>query len=744
MIDQWFRQAVANHQQGRLAEAERLYRAILAQKPGLAEVLHLSGLVALQTGRYAEAAETLGRAVKADPRNPAYLMNLGAAQQGLSRNAEALSTYDRALALKPAAVEGLNNRGNVLRALGRPEQAIESFDRAIALKPDYAKAYGNRGNALYDLGRHQAAIEDYGRALTLAPGYPQALFNRGNALQALHRYEEALADYDRALAARPDFADVLNGRGAALHRLGRREEALESYDRLLTLQPDHVAALNNRGTLLRELGRFEEAATAYKRLIALSPDHEFALGMLHRARISTCDWTDHARTVEAIVAGVRAGRLADLPSTFLAVSSSASDQLACARAYAAARHPPASPALWTGEAYGHDRIRLAYVSADFRHHVVAQVLAGLFEAHDRAAFDVTAISLGPDDASPIRKRLEAGFETFIDARGLGDEAVAGLIRARETDIVIDLQGYSGDSRPGIFAHRPAPLQVNAIGHAGTMGASYYDYILADRRAIPEGLAGAYAEAVVSLPGSFLVNTLGIVPAPRGPGRADEGLPDEAFVFCCFNDAYKITPQVFEVWMRLLNAVPGSVLWLRIGTQAGRANLRREAEASGVNPDRLVFAEPRPDVAEHLARQGLADLFLDTLPYNAHAMACDALLAGVPIVTCMGEAFASRVAGSLLHTAGLSELAVDGLAKYEAVALRFATSPGWAATLRERLAAARKEGPLFDARLYARHLEAAWRAMHERRGRGLAPEAIEASLPGSALDRRGRPSEMTSG
>jgi predicted O-linked N-acetylglucosamine transferase (SPINDLY family) len=385
----------------------------------------------------------------------------------------------------------------------------------------------------------------------------------------------------------------------------------------------------------------------------------------------------------------------------------------CAERYIADRHPPAPVPLWRGERYRHDRIRVAYLSADFHDHATAHLAAGLFEHHDRARFETFAVSFGPDDRSAMRQRLERAFGRFIDVRGKTDQAIAELVRRHEIDIAVDLKGVTLGARPGVLARRPAPLQVNYLGYPGTMGAPYIDYLIADAFVVPPDGEGAYSEKVVRLPDCYQINDATRPVAQAPPSRAQAGLPPDAFVFCCFNNNYKITPDLFDVWMRLLRAVEGSVLWLLEGNAHAPGNLRREAQARGVAADRLVFAPRLADLDAHLARHRLADLFLDTHYCNAHTTASDALWAGLPLLTCAGATFASRVAGSLLHAVGLPELVTHSLADYEALALTLARDEILLADVRDRLARNRLTVPLFDTARTTRAIEQAFTAMWER-------------------------------
>ena len=651
-----FQQAVALHKQGRLAEAEPIYREILAREPAHFGATHLLGLLQYGKGELASAAELMKQAIGLAPRAP----------------------------------EPHSNLALVLQALRRPDEALASCERALALRADF----------------------------------PEAVNNRANALLELNRFAEALAGYDHALRLRPNFVQAQNNRGTALRGLGRPAEALESYDRALQLWPDYPDALNNRARLLRDLKRYDEAVPTLTRLLTVQPATPFAPGMLLDARLQTCDWAPLlAGGPAAIEAAIARGERADAPFSFISHSTSPSLQRRCAEIFVADQHPP-MPALWRGERYAHDKIRLCYLSADFHAHATAYLMAELFEMHDRERFEVTALSFGPNDGSPMRARLEAAFVgRFVDVGGKSDAEVARLMREQEIDIAVDLKGYTAGNRAGIFAHRGVPVQVAYLAFPGTMGAPFIDYVLADRHVVPPGDETFYSEQIVRLPDSYQANDRKRSIAEPTPTRAELGLPDNGFVLCCFNNNYKIRPAIFDIWMRRLSETEGSVLWLLHDNDAAQANLRREAERRGVAPDRLVFA-PRLPLDQHLARHRAAALFVDTLPYNAHTTASDALWSGLPVLTVSGETFASRVAKSLLHAVGLPELATNNLTDYEAVLRRLMAAPAELAALRARLAKALPTAPLFDTDRLRRHIEAAFIQMHDRHRRGMAPQGFD--------------------
>jgi protein O-GlcNAc transferase len=684
------------------------------------------GNALLSKGEPQQALASFDRALRLKSDYVVALYNRGNALRELRRFDAALDSYERVLRLKDDHVPALNNSGLALLELGRPEDALAAFERAAELDPRFADAPRNRGAALLKLARVQEAIECYGsllqwapkdadawcghgnallalkrlndalasytKAVELDPAHVDALINRGHVLQSLQRSAASLSDYEQALRLAPDSLLALNNSGNALLEMGNAEAALTRYDRALKLSPEAPDTLYNRGAALRELKRYEESAQSFADLLRIAPDHDYALGNLFHLRMDYCSWSEYESLARQLHEALAKKRKVINPLSLL-LSDSPELHLACAQAFVADKYAedlslgPCAPYLSREprEEGRERRIRVAYVSADFCEHPVSHLFVGALERHDRERFELIGVSLRAGEGGAFEQRVRGAFDRFIDVTGRSDREVAELLRGLQVDIAVDLMGFTQSMRLGIFAHRCAPVQVNYLGYAGTLGAPYIDYLLADEVVIPAAEEPWFSERVVKLPHCYLPNDdrreIGACPT-----RAQAGLPETGLVFCAFTNAYKINPPVFEIWMRLLREVPGSVLWLRGMTAAARGNLQREAQLRGVEPERLVFAPHVADMAEHLARQGLADLYLDTLPYNAHSTACDALWSGVPVLTCAGRSFAGRVAASALTAVGLPELITHSLEEYERKAIELAQNP------RAVAGAARAAGP----------------------------------------------------
>ena len=673
-----FQEGLALHRNGQLAQAQEIYQHVLKLQPKHFEALHLLGVIAAQSRNYAQAVDFISRSIEINP--------------------------DNAIAYA--------NRGNALRDLGRYQAAIESYDQAIAKKPDYATAHFNRGLALHALKQHQAAVDSYNQSIAIKPDAIETYFHRGLALFELMQYQAAIESFDKTIALKPDSAEAYYNRANALYQLKQYSAAIESYDKVIAIRPAAADAYYNRGLALRDLKQYQGAIESFVRVSAINPDHEFLIGTRLYTKMCICDWRDADNQIAELMQKIQRNQKAINPFSFLALSTSLSSQRKAAEIWVKERHPAKFELARILKQAKGVKIRVGYFSADFHNHATAYLMAELFEQHDKSRFELVAFSFGPDMRDEMRTRLEAAFDKFIDVRYQSDQAVALLSRSLAIDIAIDLKGFTQDDRVGIFSYRAAPLQVSYLGYPGTMGADYMDYLIADRTLIPEQSQQHYSEKIVYLPHSYQVNDTKREIADKVFSREELGLPETGFVYCCFNNNYKITPDTFDGWMRILKRVQGSVLWLLQDNPTAASNLRKEAAQRGVEPQRLVFAQ-RMALPEHLARHRAADLFIDTLPYNAHTTASDALWAGLPVLTCTGEAFASRVAASLLNAIDLPELITSTQEEYEALVIELATNPERLKTIRQKLDRNRLTTPLFDTHLFAQHIEEAYIKMYQR-------------------------------
>lgn len=742
---------------GRPAEALASFEKALELQPNLPEALYNRGVALADLQRYELALESYDRALVIQPEMISALMNRGIVLTHVGSLDEALASFDRVLVLQPSNIAAMNSRGLTLRALQRLPEAAAAYERALSLNPGYADArynlgvvlldqqrasealaafesvmaersndaelFNNRGVALWNLKRPAEALASFERTLAIEPQFVEAWGNRGLALDDLARSEEAIASFDMAISLSPRNAVAWKSRADVLRDIKNYDGAIESYTKALEIRPDYAEALINRGYIHWTSWQYEAGKVDVERGLALEPDYPYGRGEVLHTRMYSADWHDFAERKADLEQRVRAGERAVQPFVFQAIAETPEDAQACSRAWARHKYPQLSSAPFSqAERKGHEKIRVGYLSGEFRQQATAILMAGLYERHDRSKFEIIALDNGRNDNSPMRARLEKTFDKWIDIGALSDEEAAARIRAEEIDILVNLNGYFGEARTEVFSRRAAPVQVNYLGFPATLGAPYIDYIIADEVVIPAQDHPFYDEKVVTLPGSYQANDDKGRPMAAIPSRAQAGLPETGFVFCNFNTAYKLTPQTFDGWMRILKQVEGSVLWLLESPAPFADNLRAEAQKRGVTADRLIFAPDLP-TDQHLARLSLADLFLDGLPYNAHTTASDALWAGVPLLTQRGGTFPARVAASLLRSAGLPELVTENAADYEALAVKLATDAKSLGKLRDKLKTSRATCALFDTDLFRRRIEAAYTQMWQRWLAGEEPQAF---------------------
>ena len=666
------------------------------------------------------------------------LMHRGVALLQAADHAGAAECLARSIAIKPDFAEAHSNLGIALRALGRVNDSLQCYDRAIALAPGFLAAQLNKGVALHALGQHEQALVYFENVLASESENVSALFNMSLALLALGRLSKADESLERASQIAPNFAKAHEIRAGLLMSQQKHEAALPSLARAIELETDSVkraGLLVSMGNALKDLRRLEQSAKCFEQALECNPSHEFLLGMVAYAKQTICDWQGLHELIERTRRGVEAQEKVVLPFVALCLADEPALQLNAAQIYWGASYPQIDghpvPSQQFANAQGSSqplsnkrgaKIRVAYYSADFYNHATSYLMAQLFELHDRDRFEVLGFSFGGKRDDEMARRVSRSFDVFMEVSNLSDREVAERSREMGVDIAIDLKGYTKGARPGMFAQRLAPVQVNYLGYPGTMGTRHFDYILADEQVLPQAVWHLMAEKVACLPDSYQVNDAKREISRINFARTELGLPESGFVFCCFNNSYKISQTVFDDWCEMMRRVPGSVLWLLKDSEAAANNLIQQAALRGIAPERLVFAK-RMNLPEHLARHKAADLFLDTLPVNAHTTASDALWAGLPLLTREGQSFAGRVAASLLQALGLSELVTQDRQAYIDKAVALATEPDTLHALRTQLETCRLSAPLFDTQRFARNMEDALCQMHERAAAGLEPDHI---------------------
>jgi len=601
--------------------------------------------------------------------------------------------------------------------------AIKSYNRALKISPHFAKTHNNLGNTLQELGDVQAAIQSYNRAIEINPGYAEAHSNLGAVLQIKGELAGAIASYSRAIEINPDHAEAHNNLGTALQESSDLTEAILSYKRALEIKPDYADAYNNLGGVLKRKGDLPEAIKCFKNALKIKPEFGYARGHKLHQQSFICDWDGIAEDRD-LIPGLGISTDSVAPFAMLALEDHPASHLKRSSLFAKEQWPARSKLLpeFSVRSQIPSRLRIGYFSGDFHGHPVMQLIVKMFALHDRSSFEVHAFSFGPDKDDEMYQRLLKNFDSFHHVHGLTDEGIAELARSENIDIAVDLTGYTQNTRSGIFAYRAAPIQVSYLGYPGSMGADFIDYLIADSTLIPEENQKFYSEKIVYMPDCYQVSDNSRPPPATDVTRAALGLPEAGFVFCCFNNNYKITPREFDIWMRLLGQVEDSVLWLRRSNQWVEENLKKEAQARGIEPGRVIFADIC-GYSEYLARLTKADLFLDTFNYNAGAVANDALWCGLPVLTHQGQSYVARMVSSLLTTIDIPELITTTEANYEKLALDLATNPEKLKSLKAKLARNKDDTSLFNTEQFTGNIEAAYTEMYSRYVNGKKPEHL---------------------
>ncbi len=652
--------------QGNFAEALAHIEKVVASSPKFAQAHLAYSVILFNLGRMDESLKAVQKALKVEPTLPGAQAHLDTV-----RLAHASNGGGNASPSHPQVVT-FNTQAIALQGAGQHAQAEQLLRQALALD-------ANNFLTLYSLGVARSAQMDspgalafFSQACESSPHLPLGHFAKAKTLHDLGLAEDALAVYDQAIAADPHYMEAYTNKAALLQAMNRHHDALLCLTAATDINPNHVRALEGQGQLLGQYKQYTLATRAFAHALQVAPDYAYGEGHLMGARLSNCDWTDFEASKARIIAGIEDGKLTCGPLTIMAITDDAAIIRKCAELYAADKYQASPNPLWKGETYQHRKKRVGFMSADFRVHPVGYLLIGLIEQFDKSQFELTGFFTGVSDNSDLWKRYRCAFDHYIDCHSMTSLDVAKLMRAMEIDVLIDLSGHTEGTRLDILAHRPAPAQVTYLGFPGTLGLPYIDYLISDPRIIPDELEQHYGEKILKLPHCYLPRDDSVVPSPETPKRSDFDLPEEGVVFCSFNHDYKINPPLFKVWMDLLKEVPGSVLWLMKLNEGAHTNLTQSARDHGVDPERIIFASRLPRVEDHLARYRLADVFIDTFPYNGHTTAGDALRAGLPVVSLCGGSFASRVAASLLHDVGMPELACYSYQEYHDKALQMAT------------------------------------------------------------------------
>jgi protein O-GlcNAc transferase len=688
------------------------------------EVLRLLGVVAAQRRQYLMALDYFNKSLTEYPKNPLTLGNLGNIFLELKEYEKAGEAYDKSLKLDSKNEEIWSNKGNLLCKLKRYQEAIQHHDKALSLNPAYAEAISNKGNALFELKDFAEAIQTYDQALKIKPFLADIWFNRGNALFELNLNEDAAYSYENGLKLKPSHAIGWSDMGNALRALGQYEEADAHYAKAIELKPEFAEGWLNKANTLGELKNYSESILHFKKALNIKPDLDWAKGYLLNVKMEIADWSNFNDNLDEMVQNINQDKKIAQPFGLLSILD---DPALCKKAteiYVESNYSIKRTLNFPRKKLNNRKIRIGYFSADFRTHVVAFITAQLFALHDKNKFEIYAFSFfNPLEVDLMHLKLRRTFDSFIDCQSLSDFDVAQKSRELEIDIAIDMGGYTQFSRPKVFHHRAAPIQVNWLGYPGTLGSTNCDYIIADHIIIPESNQIFFTEKVAYLPNSYMVDDDSRKKSMKKFNKADYGLPEDKFIFCSFNNSYKFNPNVLHSWSKILINKENSILWIPENNKQFMLNIQKEFLKRGVKEERIIFAKREESMADHLSRIGLADLFLDTYPFNAHSTGLDSLKAGVPILTLIGNSFASRVAASLLNAVNMPELITSSQEEYEALAIDLATNPEKLYAIKQKLAKNLVSEPLFDTPLFTRNIEALYIKMYQRYHDGLSPDHL---------------------
>ena len=702
--------------------AKLIYENILSVDKKNFDALFFLAVILINFKNYKKARDLLEQVVLIKPNFADAYNNIGICLEKLNDLDGAIKNYNLAINNRPNFAEAHNNIGVVFQKLRNFDQAILQYKKAITYKNLYLDAYVNLANLFKETKQFEEAIKNYDLAINLNPKLAEVYNNKGNALKEIRKFEEAIKNYDLAINLNPKLAEVYNNKGNALKEIRKFEEAIKNYDLAINLNPNFAEAYFNTATALQDIKNFEKAVLYFEKALLLDKEIPFCKGYLLHAKMLCCNWSGLNELYKEIYNDVEKNRYSATPFGYQAICDDESNLQKCAQLYSSKRFPEIKNNLFSKKVSKNKKIKIGYLCGEFREQATSILMTEVWEKHNKEDFEIIAFDSGWDDKSLRRNRIINAFDKFIDISKVSDLDAAKIIYKEQIDILINLNGFFGTGRPVVFSYRPAGIQINYLGFPGTIGSNYIDYILCDQTVVPLESKKFYNEKIIYLPDSYQANDTKRNISDKKFLREELSLPKESFVFCCFNNNYKITPNMFDVWARLLKKIDNSVLWLIDGNSEATENLKKEAKIRNIDVSRLIFAK-RMKLEDHLARHKNADLFLDTLPYNAHTTASDSLWAGLPVLTCLGKAFPGRVAASLLRSLDLPELITYSENEYISKAEELALNPEKLTLIKNKLDTNKFSQPLFNTELFCRNLESAFKIIFEKYSLGLETEDI---------------------
>ena len=732
-----FNEVLSFLKSGKLNEAKEICLKILDEQPNNSNFLHLLGAITFEEKNYQKSEEIISKVIKLKPKQAEIYSLYALILFNLKKFDLAIKSWEEVIKLKPNHAEAYNNRGNILFLLEKNVAAIESYKKAIEIKSDYADAYNNLGNPLWKQKKITESIENYKKALEIQPNHPEAHNNLGMAFHKLKKNEDAIKSYDAAINFKPDYAEAHYNKANLLFEIEKIDECLQSYDTAIKFKPNYAEAYFNRGSVFLAANANVEALENFKKVLEIKPDFEVLSGTLLYTKLKLCDWKNFDEDLENLKKEANDFIKKPNPYPLLFSYDSLKVQKLVAKKWSeklckftlgenqSPNFSKSNKALnLISKKEKNKKIKIGYFSADFRKHAVGNLIVNLFELHDKSKFEIYCFYFGPDTNDDVYKRISNAAYKFINVRIKGEREIAQISRDFKIDIAVDLMGYTIKNRSKIFIEKCAPLQVSYLGYPGTTGANYIDYIIADKILIPRESQEYYSEKIIYLPNTFIVNDSTKKVSEKIFRKDELDLPNNSIVFCCFNQSYKILPKTFDIWMKILKRVKGSVLWLFKSNEVSCNNLKKEAYDRGVDHKRIIFANLLPSFQEHLARYKAADLFLDTSPYNAHSTCLDALKGGLPVLTIQGETYSSRVSSSFLNLLGLNELITKSLKEYEDKAVELANDLSKLKNIKYKIQTVKDTTPLFNTKLFTNNLEKAYFEIHKKFIEHKKPESIE--------------------
>ena len=665
-------------------KALKFIQPVTVSHPNFAQAHLAKSVILFNLGKFDDAYKAAFKAINLEPTLPTAQEHLETVKVAQSLQANSRHKLSNSSIPIDPLLNALTQQAIALQGQAKHNEAIEILRQALLINNnDFASLY-SMGISLGATGKKMEALDCFILAAEAAPQLALAHFAKAQSYADIGLSDDAIVCFDKAIEVDPSYTQAYTNKAALQQSIDRHHDALLTLVACVEVDPNNFTAFEGQGQLLGQFKQYELSVNAFKRALQINPSYNYGEGHLMHARLSCCDWTDFEDSRQSIFDGIRAGKKVSGAMTIMSLTDDAELARQCIEIYAKDKYGDPLFKLWNGEKYAHRRKRVAFISADFRIHPVGYLLIEMIEKFNKEKFELTGVFTGTPDGSELWKRYRCAFDHYVDGKNIPSSELAKLLRAMEIDIAIDLSGHTEGTRLDVLSHRPAPVQMTYLGFPGTLGLPFIDYLIADPRIIPRESQKYYKEKILYLPHCYLPRDTSVVPSTSKPRRTSFGLPEDAFVFCSFNHDYKINPPIFKIWMELLKEVPGSVLWLMKLNEAAEANLTKEAVKHGVEPTRIIYATRVPRVEDHLARYQLADLFLDTFPYNGHTTTCDALIGGLPVVTLSGGSFSSRVAASTLYDLELTELISDSLSKYKSLAIKFYKDSNYLNDIKEKI------------------------------------------------------------